>query len=362
MALATQCPYCHTTFKVAQDQLKLRAGLVRCGNCKQIFNGIEHLLPPEDAVKPISPPAPARPIAPTALDEQPKTSSEAMQASSIASPPKFEDEVKPALVGPEETSPTKVLDTPTDDPLQGMTLMDFSRSEESSAEVPSAPSSSTYDPDAPDPLSQTIDELRRKPLRASRQSAADDEAEVEAEEIDTEEDEPDFVVKGRRRQRIGRAVRLLMGVGAFLLSLSLLLQSAYVFHDQIAARLPAAKPLLAQMCQVFACQMGLPAQIDAVSLESSELQSVAPDKNVFVFNALLRNHGTTAQAWPNIELTLNDANEQPVARRIFTPHDYLPGTRDASNGFAAESERPIKLFLSLPQLKASGYRVYLFYP
>src|SRR5690606_24379730 len=47
MALATQCPHCQTTFRVVQDQLKLRAGLVRCGRCKQIFNGIEHLLPPD---------------------------------------------------------------------------------------------------------------------------------------------------------------------------------------------------------------------------------------------------------------------------------------------------------------------------
>ena len=49
MALATQCPHCHTTFRVAHDQLKLRAGMVRCGACKQVFNGVEHLLRPDDA-------------------------------------------------------------------------------------------------------------------------------------------------------------------------------------------------------------------------------------------------------------------------------------------------------------------------
>lgn len=49
MALATQCPHCYTSFRVANDQLKLHAGLVRCGNCKQTFNGIEHLLAPGEA-------------------------------------------------------------------------------------------------------------------------------------------------------------------------------------------------------------------------------------------------------------------------------------------------------------------------
>jgi predicted Zn finger-like uncharacterized protein len=47
MALATQCPYCHTCFRVANDQLKLHAGIVRCGSCQQTFNGIAQLLSPE---------------------------------------------------------------------------------------------------------------------------------------------------------------------------------------------------------------------------------------------------------------------------------------------------------------------------
>ncbi|MFC0349001.1 DUF3426 domain-containing protein [Undibacterium danionis] len=51
MALATQCPHCYTSFRVANDQLKLHAGMVRCGACKQTFNGIEHLLAPGAAAK-----------------------------------------------------------------------------------------------------------------------------------------------------------------------------------------------------------------------------------------------------------------------------------------------------------------------
>jgi predicted Zn finger-like uncharacterized protein len=44
MALATQCPHCHTTFRVASDQLKLRGGIVRCGSCQRIFDGSAHLI------------------------------------------------------------------------------------------------------------------------------------------------------------------------------------------------------------------------------------------------------------------------------------------------------------------------------
>ena len=55
MLLATQCPHCFTSFRVANDQLKLHAGLVRCGSCQQTFNGIEYLLAP--GVKPAAAPS-----------------------------------------------------------------------------------------------------------------------------------------------------------------------------------------------------------------------------------------------------------------------------------------------------------------
>jgi len=44
MALATRCPHCKTTFRVASDQLKLRGGIVRCGTCNQVFDGNASLL------------------------------------------------------------------------------------------------------------------------------------------------------------------------------------------------------------------------------------------------------------------------------------------------------------------------------
>jgi predicted Zn finger-like uncharacterized protein len=46
MALATKCPHCNTVFRVAADQLKLRGGIVRCGSCKEVFDGNAFLLDP----------------------------------------------------------------------------------------------------------------------------------------------------------------------------------------------------------------------------------------------------------------------------------------------------------------------------
>lgn len=43
MSLATRCPSCGTIFRVVQDQLKVSDGWVRCGQCQEVFHGIEAL-------------------------------------------------------------------------------------------------------------------------------------------------------------------------------------------------------------------------------------------------------------------------------------------------------------------------------
>ncbi|WMW79472.1 DUF3426 domain-containing protein [Undibacterium cyanobacteriorum] len=88
MALATQCPHCYTSFRVANDQLKLHAGMVRCGACKHTFNGIEHLLAPGEA--PRTPPSQeeastaATPIAPAVPEEGQNTGQETAQEAKHA--------------------------------------------------------------------------------------------------------------------------------------------------------------------------------------------------------------------------------------------------------------------------------------
>ncbi|MBI4989467.1 MAG: DUF3426 domain-containing protein [Rhodocyclales bacterium] len=54
----TRCPTCSTAFRVTPEQLKARAGKVRCGHCSAVFNALETLedappaVPAEDAVAP----------------------------------------------------------------------------------------------------------------------------------------------------------------------------------------------------------------------------------------------------------------------------------------------------------------------
>lgn len=376
MALATQCPHCHTTFRVAHDQLKLRAGLVRCGSCKQIFNGIENLLRPEELAqasppppKPQPQPAPAPAPAPVVTEPEPPAAPQPAPEPVVYSAPEetadqaepAQEEMKepPAPALSEEAAedePAAHADT-MPDPMLRMTLLDVAHERREPVDEAVTHTAVSQEADA---LEQTIDDLQSKPWR--KEPDASDE--IEGDALDhadaTDYEEPAFVRQARRRQRIGRALRIAMATGSVLLLAALLAQGAYVFRDQIAARYPEARPALAEACAHLGCQVGLPAEIESVAIEASELQTLS--ENTFVLTALLRNQASTAQAWPHIELTLNDANGGALVRRVFGPRDYLPPAQDFNQGFDPDSEQPIKLFFELAQLKASGYRVYLFYP
>ena len=42
--MKTRCPECLTTFRVSPEQLKARAGKVRCGQCQQVFNALDNMV------------------------------------------------------------------------------------------------------------------------------------------------------------------------------------------------------------------------------------------------------------------------------------------------------------------------------
>ncbi|MEC5215793.1 putative Zn finger-like uncharacterized protein [Actimicrobium sp. GrIS 1.19] len=371
MALATQCPHCQTTFRVAHDQLKLRAGLVRCGSCKQIFNGVEHLLRPSDAPPapvmteaplpvplpmpvPVPPPLPVTPsvveAAASATDPDLYPAFDLIDAPPLAAPP-------PAVTSPEKTA---------DDPLQRMTLMRISDDDDqdddeaamSQSEAP-ADMVGPPAPQLPDELDEAIEYLQRKPWRGQKKSIR--RADIEGPAVAEPSEAPSFINDYQSAPR-SRRKHLALSVGAMLLLLAALGQSCYLLRDQIAARWPAAQPALKAACAVLGCRIELLAQIDAVSIESSELAALNPARNTFALNLLLRNRSSTPQRWPSIELTLLDANDRPVIRRVFTERDYLQAGLNATGGFGPNAEQSTRIAFELLQQKASNYRVYLFYP
>ncbi|WP_025917166.1 DUF3426 domain-containing protein [Herminiimonas sp. CN] len=371
MALATRCPHCHTTFRVAHDQLKLRGGIVRCGQCRQVFNGIEHLLPPagiQPAANPGVPPKDDlshvdRLIPPAAVGNQVE----------IGLPSRVDSEPDAAAPQPKLTEPANILDELDYAALEGMTLMHFppaDQPEQPDESAPAAgvaadnPSLTEHNTAPTEKTSAARFETRIEPGLTAALPAAEPDFAPQAEEYP--QDEPGFIAAARRRQHREPRSRLLFGIGSTILALTLLAQAAYALRHQIAAHLPQTRPALLAVCRTLGCSITLPARIDAISIESSELQTQPGTAGTLTLTLLLRNRSSTAQAWPDMELTLNDGNEdgneRPILRRIFTPREFPLGATEIANGFAANSEQSVRLTFALTQLKAAGYRVILFYP
>ncbi len=150
-------------------------------------------------------------------------------------------------------------------------------------------------------------------------------------------------------------------IAALSLSLMLLAQTAYFFRVDLAARVSGLKPVLIGYCQILKCGVPLPQHTDLIGIESSDLVADPTNESQITLSALLRNRATYAQAFPNLELTLNDSQDKPLARRVFHPSDYLPPQENEITGLLPNYEISVKLHLGTANLKPAGYRLVLLY-
>ncbi len=172
---------------------------------------------------------------------------------------------------------------------------------------------------------------------------------------------PDMYIKPGAKPLTPRQT-LWLTIGSVLLGLTLLLQLTYFFRVEIAARMPGLKPAMLQICAVLHCTLPLPQKIDLISIESSELEADPAQPNIITLHALLRSRAPYAMAYPSIELTLTDLQDNAIARRTFGPAQYLPSGVNEALGFPANRESGVKLHLNTTDLAPAGYRLFLFYP
>lgn len=253
--LVTRCPACGTAFRVQPGQLSARSGMVRCGKCQAVFDGVAHLVAEGGA--------------------------------------------------PEAAEPS---------PQLGLFEPGGARS--------------------PEPA--------RRPAPRTRPLADDEPL-------------PEFLEEPPPPPRHA----VLWGLLAFIAAAALAGQVVYHYRTELATLVPQARPYLVEACALLECEVRLPRRPDLLSIESSELQTDERGESLFVLNAVIRNRAAFAQELPALELTLTDAEERALARRVLLPGDYLPG-REAS--LAAGAEAVLQVNLDTAGVRATGYRLYLFYP
>ena len=206
-----------------------------------------------------------------------------------------------------------------------------------------------------------------QPVRdeADARAAAADRAEQEAEDAEASADPPidysaRFSWQEKQERRIVPSWALAMAIPILLVLLAG--QALFHFRDAIAAHWPTTKSALIKLCAVAGCDVRPVADISGLSIEASDLQADPAHRGLLILSSTIRNRAPFALAYPFVELTLSDAQDQIVVRRAFAPEEYLSAAADPRGGIAGNSELAVKLFIDASATTQAGYQVYLFYP
>ena len=156
--------------------------------------------------------------------------------------------------------------------------------------------------------------------------------------------------------------RTLWLTGSAVMALSLLLQGMTYFRHSLARDMPSMKPILVTYCNIVGCEIALPRNAEAITIESSDLKQFPDRPKEILLTALLRNRANYEQAFPSLELTLTDATDQAVIKKTFHPADYLQTKAKTGQGIAPLQEANVRLRVELIDLAAVGYRLYVYYP
>lgn len=300
--MLTRCPSCATHFRVTPEQLKARAGRVRCGACQNVFSALDTLIE-----EPVVVPAPAAEVA--------------------VSPALTFDELPQSSINAAETSASPLADV---------------------AELQSVTPTALPDPDA---------------RAATAHSSAPEAGEAGPGKIPEAADEAaaeadDWIIT--YAEPVPR--RWPWVVGSLVAFTALLLQAMLAFRVELSVLWPESKPHLVILCEFAGCEVGFPAKIALVGIEASDLHPDSGHKGRLALSATLKNRAPFTQQFPHLELTLTDTADKAIARKVLAPADYLPRRVSGTDGMAPNADIPIVVSVDSGDMAASGYRLYLFYP
>ena len=346
MALATRCPACSTVFRISTAQAAAKGGMVRCGQCRNVFNSLDALVRVED-LEVIDETQVAPPVVETMAPE-PEPEPTFVAATDATDATQTAEATDVVTVVEHELEPAAADAQPVDDASDRPVISEWW--------LP--------DPSAPRPAASETPALAVDGLAPLRDDAgrmlSGRRTDLQWSGADLDGAAPSFMRSDEPPAPAHRAVRWLLGVLIVVALAGLAAQATYLWRDELAARWSPAKPWLVSACRLLQCRIDYPIHPDAITIESASVQTTGANLNVYVLTALLRNREPIDLRYPHLELVLTDLQDQPILRRALRPEDYLPAGR--AGGFAAESELPIRITFELSDLRFAGFRLDRFYP
>jgi predicted Zn finger-like uncharacterized protein len=306
MSLKTRCPACDTVFKIVPDQLKVSKGWVRCGRCAEVFDAAAHAAAPDE-----SNPWP-------------------------------------------QTSPTK---TPTPNTAATRSVAVTANTAKTT--------NTTHSSAATDVVKDTIFTPKNVAAEAVN-TTTKAHFQPSKEQIKTDLS----FVKVARNKAFWQQKNVIVSLRAACFGLAGLLffQIGFSQRNHLVAANPALKTSFESVCQTLGCKIEAFKNIDAFKIDSSSFQKASnataesTSAEVFALKLSLKNTSDIPLAMPAVELTLTEAGDKPVIRRVLSAKDLgFNGTTLAAN-VDWTGEMTLAVTPNPATAPVSGYRVLLFYP
>lgn len=323
-----QCPYCHASFRLQHNQLTAARGSVRCGACLKVFNAASQA----DA---------------ELLQADPLLSAHDGFESLAALSDEAADSMQPVPV-------TQPHSTASQDPFAKLDLnaelARLEREEQLSKNAlnkqrPKAKqhTAATRPDDWPEDL---LAQATTRPLAGADAVAAQNTTSAaqpsrKANPFDLEHDNFNRPITASRpvasRYYVDAPIQLdwrpkknpwpgrLLWTTLSLCA-ALLLVGQYTWHNFTElARQDSTRPWLEALCSLIDCQ--LPDKVDVRYIKSSNLlvRNHPTFSGALQVDAIIYNRAPFAQPFPLLELSFFDQHNQHIAKRQFTPNEYLSG-------------------------------------
>lgn len=402
-SLQTRCPNCDTRFRVTDEQLSIAKGKVRCGNCMEVFNAVDHQVGPSASAGSTQP-SPAQP--PSRESEEPASGFSADDDFVFADNPE-EDAVEGRYAGSRMTFSEEELsdsfrsineesgsefDNRDEDDSQDIDeswaeamLADddhkhsgLSATRESSPAIesepeprpaiePSVKSEAVIPPrddeETPDKVSAATDSpLALEPTDDPVQSAPGNLP----EEDETDRDEPMTAYQpysDLRREPVsvrggsGGRVRTVIWSLVVLALIGVLVAQVTWFQFDRLSSIPELRPFYEQGCELAGCELKPLIDVDSIQSRKLVVRTDPDNRSQLLVEAVIINRATFAQPFPAIALTFSNLNGDVVAQSVFTPEEYIAGEgRELST---MPTDTPVRIAISIrdPGRDAVNYNI-----
>jgi predicted Zn finger-like uncharacterized protein len=327
----TRCPQCRTTFRITSQQLALREGQARCGHCRIVFNALGALVDFRG-------------------ERAPAPGMEPMQRETMT----LRDSVS---LSEGEFNVMPLPPSPADANAQKTASSSFS---EIGAIDDTSPSLRTFTHEKSVSLPQEKDFVEEK----------DSDEERPRHKKKSRKSNPSplaLVLDPAQNPSIWQRLRLPLWCRPlfYLISLPglvvlLAAQMTFFQHDELASAYPKLTPALSQGCRWLRCEIRPLQNLNALTIEASDLQSDPNDAQQLLLTVTLRNRSNKPVAHPSLSLELTDEHGRLLARQFFASETYLVRAADINIGAPASRDLVLRLLLR-SSVAASGYRLALVY-